>query len=65
MLAEKVDGIALGLARITQNKQVLAGQQGDCNHLHQFFTLGNAAVHIVDHGQHFISQAHLHILAFF
>ena len=65
MLAEKVDGIALGLTGFTQNKQVLAGQQGNGDHLHQLLALGNAAVHIVDHSEHFIAQAHLQVLTFF
>ena len=58
MLTEQVDGIALGLTGFTQDKQVFAGQQGDGDHLHQFLTLGNAAVHISDHGEHFVSQDH-------
>ena len=65
MPAKKVDGIALGLTRLTQYKQVLAGQKGNGDHLHQLFALGNAAVHIVDHGKHFIAQAHLQVLTFF
>ena len=65
MLSEKVDGIALGLSRLAQNKQVFAGQKGNGDHLHQLLALGNAAVHIVDHGKHFIAQAHLQVLTFF
>lgn len=63
--AKKVDGIALGLTGFTQNEQVFSRQEGNGDHLHQLFALGNAAVHIVDHGKHFIAQAHLQVLTFF
>ena len=65
MLAKKVDGIAFGLTWLTQNKQVLAGQQGNGDHLHQLLALCDAAVHIVDHSEHFIAQTHLQVLTFF
>ena len=62
---EQVDGIALGLSRLTQNKQVFSRQQGNGDHLHQFLTLGHAGIHISDNGQHLISQGHFISSLFF
>ena len=56
--AEQVDGIALGLSRLTQNKQVFSRQQGNGDHLHQFLPLGHAIIGIRNDRQHLISQRH-------
>ena len=55
---EQVDGIALGLSRLTQNKQVFSRQQGNGDHLHQFLPLGHAIIGIRNDRQHLISQRH-------
>ena len=56
--AKGVDRIALGLAGIAKDKQVLAGQQSNGDHLNQFLTLRHLCVHISDHAEHFVPQAH-------
>ena len=58
VLAEQVDGIALGLAGVTQNKQVLSGQQRNGDQLNEFRPLSYGRVHISDHRHHLFAQRH-------
>ena len=54
--AELVDGVALGLAGRAQDEQVLSGEQGDGDGLHQLLPLRHLAVHVGHHGQHTVTQ---------
>ena len=54
--AESVDRVALGLSRLTQDEQVLPGEQGNGDTLHQFLTLRNPGVHISNNRQHTVQQ---------
>ena len=53
---ELVDGVALGLAGRAQDEQVLPGEQGDGDGLHQFLPFRHLGVHIGHDGQHSVTQ---------
>ena len=58
MAAEAVDGRTFCLARRSKNKQVFPGKQSDGNHLDQFFPFSELGIHVCNHGEHFVPQAH-------
>jgi hypothetical protein len=64
-LAKQVDDVAFGLPGVAEDKQVLAGQQGDGNEFHKFLALHHKPAHVVHDGEHFISERHNSVHAAF
>ena len=54
--AEQVDNGALGLAGIAQDKDILAGEQGDGDDLNELITLGHLCPDFLHPGEHLVSR---------
>ena len=59
--AEQVDNGALGLAGIAQDKDILAGEQGDGDDLNELITLGHLCPDFLHPGEHLVSRCLTHL----